>query len=324
MIVEQKQEEIFLFIVGMPRSGTKLLRDLLNRHSRISIPDVETLFYPHFIEKFGMDFPKGNNKREVLQAFFATPFWDFNRNREIDLRSFENDFFECHSWQEFYELISFYFGPNKKSGTANILFGDKSPNYVYHIEILGRIIKNAKFVHIIRDPRDYCLSMKKTWNKNMFRAAHRWREAMQSTRKFRDGDNYLEVKYEDLTSDTQVVIEKICRFIHVDYEPDMVTLLKPSENYGDAKGMARVVSTNSEKFKSVMTEDEICMIERLTLPEIIEKDYQVFFAKSSKGAKKLDLMYWRILDIYHLAKFNVGEFGLIKGLGHFKKYVQLH
>ena len=45
-----------LFIIGMPRSGTKLLRGLLNRHPMIGIPPSETEFFPwlnsHY-EQFG-------------------------------------------------------------------------------------------------------------------------------------------------------------------------------------------------------------------------------------------------------------------------------
>ena len=39
-----------LFVVGMPRSGTKLLRDLLNQHSAIGIPRIETEFLPYWFE----------------------------------------------------------------------------------------------------------------------------------------------------------------------------------------------------------------------------------------------------------------------------------
>ena len=45
-----------LFLVGMPRSGTKLLRALLNRHPNISIMTNETEFLPYLVshwESFG-------------------------------------------------------------------------------------------------------------------------------------------------------------------------------------------------------------------------------------------------------------------------------
>jgi len=42
-----------LFILGMPRSGTKLLRDLLNRNPKIGVPTSETDFIPYLIKPFG-------------------------------------------------------------------------------------------------------------------------------------------------------------------------------------------------------------------------------------------------------------------------------
>jgi len=42
-----------LFIIGMPRSGTKLLRDLMNQNPKIGIPAAETHFIPFMIKKFG-------------------------------------------------------------------------------------------------------------------------------------------------------------------------------------------------------------------------------------------------------------------------------
>jgi hypothetical protein len=38
-----------LFVVGMPRSGTKLLRGLLKQHSRVQMPDIETDFFPFLV-----------------------------------------------------------------------------------------------------------------------------------------------------------------------------------------------------------------------------------------------------------------------------------
>ena len=42
-----------LFILGMPPSGTKLLRDLLNRNPRIGFPTLDNDFIPYLIKPFG-------------------------------------------------------------------------------------------------------------------------------------------------------------------------------------------------------------------------------------------------------------------------------
>ena len=50
------EQKIFLgpvFIVGMPRSGTTLMRALLNQHPRVSLALTESHFIPYFIKSFG-------------------------------------------------------------------------------------------------------------------------------------------------------------------------------------------------------------------------------------------------------------------------------
>jgi hypothetical protein len=45
--------KLSLFIVGLPRSGTKLLRELLNNHDNIFIPSIEAYFIPHLTKEWG-------------------------------------------------------------------------------------------------------------------------------------------------------------------------------------------------------------------------------------------------------------------------------
>ena len=59
-----------LFIIGMYRSGTKLLRILLNQSPRIIIPVVESCFIPYLINKFG-DSPQFENDNE-FQNFYKS------------------------------------------------------------------------------------------------------------------------------------------------------------------------------------------------------------------------------------------------------------
>ncbi|MDP1558114.1 MAG: sulfotransferase [Nitrosomonas sp.] len=50
-------------------------------------------------------------------------------------------------------------------------WGEKSPMNLQHITALAKVFPNAQFIHIIRDVRDYCLSINKAWGKDMPRAA---------------------------------------------------------------------------------------------------------------------------------------------------------
>ena len=83
-----------LFIIGQPRSGTKLIRDLINRHPRVFIADKETHFLPYWISNWSSF---GNLADEtVFNDFYRSvtkgPYFHFMRN--------ENRLIDPHIWYE--------------------------------------------------------------------------------------------------------------------------------------------------------------------------------------------------------------------------------
>ena len=87
---------------------------------------------------------------------------------------------------------------------GKIIWGDKTPNYLLYLPLLKTLFPKAKFVHIIRDVRDYCLSINAAWQKNPYRAAQRWHDSIKKCRK--DGKtlpqgDYMEINYEALIDD---------------------------------------------------------------------------------------------------------------------------
>ena len=65
------------------------------------------------------------------------------------------------------------------------VWGDKSPNYRAHLPLLRQLWPEARFIHIIRDARDVCLSSHKAWKKAVLRNAQRWTDEVRACR--RDG-----------------------------------------------------------------------------------------------------------------------------------------
>lgn len=122
----------------------------------------------------------------------------------------------------------------KQIGIEAEILGDKSPNYINDLRLLLSHFPEAKFIHIARDPRDYVLSIKKAWGKNMYRAAYRWRLGIEnisiSDDKFRK--RIFEVRYEDLLDDSECILNRTCEFLGVDYQDNMHLLNRNVENYG--------------------------------------------------------------------------------------------
>ena len=308
-----------IFISGMPRSGTKLLRDILNNHSKVSIPDSETHFIPEFIRTFGLeyDFSNDNNVQAVLHRFHTTKFCLVQQKPRIEKMNFRNTNSPL-TWAIFFESILRYYGVKDE---VNTRFGDKTPGYILHLTLLKEIWPDIKMVHIIRDPRDYSASVRHAWGMSLRRAAHRWSSTMEATIKYRQQypDNYLEIHYEDLLNDPDNAIEKICLFIGCDFEKDLSILNYATENLGAARGHIGLVTTNKNKYKENLTQKEIQAVERICCATGKAMGYLNDPALKELKLGSGQLLLLKLYDGANALRFHCKEKGIIKGLRYFLK-----
>lgn len=304
-----------LFIVGWPRSGTKLLRDLLNRHPGISIPTSESHFIPQLINKFGWNPVFDNNLlTKIYETFLKTTFCRFkNRNPVFDIEYFQKKV-DRHSWNTVFEFIFRHYA-SIKDKNVDFIWGDKTPQYLEHIETLKKIFPNAKFIHIIRDPRDCCLSNKRAWGKNVYRSAHRWAKIIKKARQFGGslGNDYLEVYYEQLLDNPQEVLKNICDYLGCNFFNDMLKLDKPSENLGDAKNSIEIVRDNKNKYREHLSNKEIRKIEEIVCPVARELGYELENDITHRRLKPFFLSYYKLLDMFAQLNFNIKDRGLFEG-----------
>ena len=118
--------------------------------------------------------------------------------------------------------------------------GEKTPEHALHLEGLCEVFPDAKIVHVIRDGRDEAVSVfdynrrvnpqgfaKKFPDFGAFAEsfAGNWTRAVGAARYFgrSHGDNYLEIRSEDLHSEASSDVERLCRFLGVDDNPDAVS-----------------------------------------------------------------------------------------------------
>ncbi len=238
-----------VFIVGMPRSGTKLMRALLNQHPRISITLAESHFIPYFIRVFGdpPPFHTEADLRHFVNQFCRTTF--FRGMHRAGYRFNTQEFLatvDRRSWPAIFEHIFRHFG--SKADRPDVIWGDKTPGYINHMPLLQQLYPQAKFLHMIRDPRDYCLSVKKSWGKSLYRAAYRWKDTIETARYAGEqlGANYLEVLYEDLLYDPNQIMHTVAKFLECPYHESMVTLGKSPEDFGETKGQYGIVKDNTK------------------------------------------------------------------------------
>src|SRR3546814_3350191 len=113
--------------------------------------------------------------------------------------------------------------------------------YTPDIDIISRIFPDAKIVHLVRDGRDVVLSQRSIeWmSGNLPKLVLDWQWKTTIAHKVGAvlGDDFLEVRYEDLVCRLQPVMNQICAFIAEPYDSGMLDL---SEDAKDEIGRQHV------------------------------------------------------------------------------------
>jgi Sulfotransferase family len=217
----------YLFIVGCARSGTTLVHRIVNAHPQIAItPEM------HWITRQFKSGPGLVASELVSELTRHKRFAQF----EIPREQFEGllGAGEALPYQTFLNRVFGLYGQiNNKP-----LVGNKTPAYVRSIPTFHALWPEAKFVHIIRDGRDVCISIL-NWKKadRIVGRYASWKEDAVSTtalwweRKVRkareDGAAlgpglYHETLYEDLVDDPERECKKLCEFLGVPYDDAMI------------------------------------------------------------------------------------------------------
>jgi Sulfotransferase family len=211
------------FVVGSPRSGTTLLRFMLDAHSLLAIPP-ETGFVPAVAELAcsGEAGEASIDKfLEIVTSFppDAATWIDFELAIEefrIELRKL-SPFTLTEGLRCFYRMYARRFGKPR--------YGDKTPTYCCWLPLIERLLPEAAFIHVIRDGRDAALSLRQMWfapGNDMKVLAEFWRDNVLAGRKGgQQVKRYVEVRYERLIHHTAAELRRICEFLQLPYESTM-------------------------------------------------------------------------------------------------------
>lgn len=212
-----------LLILGVRRSGTTLLRVMLDRHSQLAVPD-ESYFVPQLADR---------HLRRVDPDAFIDDLRRLGTLAEWDV-----------PLDKVRARLRTGMPIGAATGTVYAVYaeehgkerwGDKTPMYMQNLRLLERLFPDALFIHLVRDGRDAAMSflslpkglVTETWMHPRDPAgfACQWRTEVAAARRLGrrvGGDRYLEVRYEDLVSDVEPVLRRICDFAQLPYERQMI------------------------------------------------------------------------------------------------------
>lgn len=269
------RKESPVFILSAPRSGSTLLRLILNHNSYISIPNE----YP-LVENVIVSFAhKDVISKHEAQCFIKglsnnKHFQEWNIHLEDLLSKVKEKNVYSRS-----SLIQLIYSEYSKKRIKVELWGDKNIHSLAYISEILELFPKAKFIHIIRDGRDVSLSLKKVgWLFYKFPRRKRhylndvkgcaatWVDALDLINEKRHlvhDDNFHEVKYEQLITDSMLQITAICQFLGVPFENNMLDFYR-----GQNISTSRLRSTHKNTGRPILKDNQKKFLVNLSKREI--------------------------------------------------------
>lgn len=176
-----------IFVVGCQRSGTTLLRLMLDSHPNISC-GPETRFLADFAKVTGEG-------------------WD-----RMGLYGFPKAY-----WYEKFAEFFDSFQTEYAKGRGKTRWADKTPRYALSLDFIDALFPDSHIVHVVRDGRDVVASHRDRWGyRSAVKAVEKWPRYIRTAQAFGaglPGDRYIEVRYERLVDDTESELRRLLTFL---------------------------------------------------------------------------------------------------------------
>jgi len=277
-------DECACFIAGAAKSGTTLLVSLLDSHPELLVMPQDTAYFPTVLTKyhdrgrraqfdyltkeswtnvlFGFQAMRGRQdyaefpKKKFLETFEFLAFDPANANRDLLVLMME----------AYARVVGMPLDRVRR-------WVEKTPaNRNYVPEIFNRF-PNAKLLLTMRDPRALLAAQialentRKTRRFSVYYVVAHWRTAAKLAKKIRTGEiPGLVVGYEDLALDPKISMEKVCDYLEISFDREIV--LNPTKvgrswagNSAAGTRFAEISTAPVTRWQNELREDEIGWVE---------------------------------------------------------------
>jgi hypothetical protein len=214
------------FVVGVWRSGTTMLREILDMSSEVKTLPEHFILLNHLSKSSNFN---ESNRQEMLQSILTNQ--DFLHFAKPNLKQLKVSF---SSSTDFESAIKIAYESCLAVDQKPSVIIDKNPIYSYYLPELLSLFPRAKFVWMVREPKDNCISRAKHkiqhfgnynylaswWNKTNYLIA---KEA-----KINPGRFHL-VNYDAICESPKEYTEQICDFLGIGYNDEMLNFRKNKE-----------------------------------------------------------------------------------------------
>ncbi|MEQ8690656.1 MAG: sulfotransferase [Pseudomonadales bacterium] len=272
------------FIVGAARSGTTLLRLILGHHSEICKCEEMEYISPELLGTETVEDVSDYIHRLELDRGFRLS--EYSINRDLPFKEMARDF--LHQRQ-------------KIDGKPIV-----GATVHHHFEQLPKVWSNAKYIYLTRDPRDVARSaVQMGWVGHPWHGADFWLAAYsswQTLKTMTDDTACIEVRFEDLISDAEASVKRVCNFLNVNYEPTMMEIDRDT-TYSPPD------PTAAKSWRNSADAEEIALIEaRIGAAVLNDSGYTPSIDPQIQvtAAKKLKILYQ---DLTNRVRFRINRYG---------------
>ncbi len=238
------------FLVGSERSGTTLLRLMLDHHPQIEWCEE----FEYTVDKMGDqgEFPNLKEYTDFLSSDFI----------------FQLSGFEIDPNLSYPQLIRSFLDQRQKKRGKKIIGATVHRNF----DRLLYILPDAKFIHLIRDGRDVAKSfIRMGWAGNVLTGIRNWQaiEKLWETLEAKlTNDRKITIYYEDLICNPEKILNQLCQFMGVEYSAAMLS-------YPDDTTYSSPNCECIQQWRKNLSPSEIQLIETQVSEQLEKLGYQL-------------------------------------------------
>lgn len=289
-----------VFIFGCHKSGTSLLRSLLDHHQELSVLQRETHFFRlagYWID-YGLkrSYPKKLSAEEISAGMLSFvreqnnddgPFSDNPAFQGYDINRFR-DFFKAEIPEEHKEIFRMYMEALYSASNGTCIpeesrIVEKTVEHLEYAGLIRRYFPESSILHIVRNPYATLVAARRSRNRERYPKMRRIASSLYNSFYFllkntAEHEDYLVLRYEDLVTDTEKVMREVSGFLGIRYDD---ILVRPTSNGEPWIGNSTIEmkldgisSVPLEKWKEHITDFEIELVNTIAGPVMERFGYE--------------------------------------------------
>ncbi|MBP6016451.1 MAG: sulfotransferase [Candidatus Promineofilum sp.] len=314
-----------IFIVGYMHSGTTLLRKVIGRHPDVFSIRAETMFFDQLAHTLPHRFPRLQDDailEEYVRFLIKKTAFDWPpltaAEADLEAKQFQPDeeqirriIIEAKANRDYQTIFSLVF-ESIAAAAGKSHWIEKTPSHIFYVDEIVKALPDVRIIELVRDPRDVLASKKvrkhSDWSERYghavgarmqttkgydpLRDSLGWRAAVRAgaTAAARYPDALFRLRYEDLASDPERVVRRLCEFLSLTFDPVMLDV--GWSNTTVQSGIDRATGIDRSavgKWQSKLSPDVVSLCQMLNGREMADLGYAL---RDNSFGSRAKTPYW--------------------------------